>query len=164
MAPWIAFWSSSIVDVSDDPDPYLYPGPTGSPARFRTPEWLGDDLIDEGQLATYLRLMILPHFKFPENVDVDVPLLLPPAAVTAIFSLLSRSAAPDTVLAGPPPLLPPPTLACFWDESFSYRGFTFFRYLRMTSFADAVVFLADPPSDLARGGGGSFLKILEREK
>uniref|UniRef100_A0A7C9A8P6 Uncharacterized protein n=1 Tax=Opuntia streptacantha TaxID=393608 RepID=A0A7C9A8P6_OPUST len=116
MAPWIAFWSSSIVDVSDDPAPYLYPGPTGNPARFSTPEWLGDDLIDDGQLATYLLLMIFPHFRLPENVDVEVP---PPAVV--ILSLLSRSATPDAVLAGPPPLLPPPppTLTCFCEESFS---------------------------------------------
>lgn len=37
------------------------------PVLERIPEWLGDDLIDEGQLDAQLLLLLLGYLRFPEN-------------------------------------------------------------------------------------------------
>lgn len=42
----------------------LTPGP-GSPVRDRTPEWLGEDRIEEGQLEA--QPLLLGYLKLPEK-------------------------------------------------------------------------------------------------
>nr|GMD93558.1 hypothetical protein Iba_chr14fCG8590 [Ipomoea batatas] len=111
MAPCIAFCSSSIDDMSDGYADLVVGGAGGvNPARQSTPEWLGDDRIDDGQLDT--QLFLLGYLKFPENE----------CEITAVsFGEIGTASGGDLVL--------------FWGggvgfwfwESFSYKGLTFLR-------------------------------------
>lgn len=147
IAPWIALCSSSIDDASElyvPPAPPTLPTVTPeNPLRERIPEWLGDDLIDEGQLET--QLFLLGYLKFPEKEWENPPefsflvllLLLLCLADTAIWSLTDPT---QVAFVTPPP--PPIFCCCFWDN-FSYSGFTFFTYFLITSLAVALILFTD---------------------
>lgn len=155
MAPCIAFCSSSIDDMSDGYADLVAGGAGGvNPARQSTPEWLGDDRIDDGQLDT--QLFLLGYLKFPENE----------CEITAVsFGEIGTASGGDFVF-------------CwvggvgfwFW-ESFSYKGLTFLRYLPMTSRAVLLKrFTGEGADPVGWGWGGSawrgFRKTeenLERE-
>lgn len=124
MAPCIAFCNSSIDDMSDGYADLLTGGV--NPARWQsTPEWLGDDRIDDGQLET--QLFLLGYLKFPEN---EWEMMAVSFGEFGFASGPLRNPCGDFVLCWG---------GCgggfwFW-ESFSYKGLTFFRYLPMTSLA-----------------------------
>ena len=173
IAPWIALCNSSIDDVS-----LLYIPPTllvpvlvpvlapMNPVRLSTPEWLGEDLIEDGQLET--QLFLRGYLKFPEKDWEINPLTL--SFLVLILSLCSFVANKDTVLAVVELVVtsPPPPIfccccccCCFW-ESFSYKGFTFFKYFRITSLAVELILFTDEP-DTVSGSRvfGSFLNTDE---
>lgn len=119
----------------------------GNPFRESTPEWLGDDRIDDGQLDTLL--LLLGYRKFPEKEWEIPPLLLSFLALVFSMSLadlsgLMENEAGTEVVDDKAEIIPIPPIfcCCFWD-SFSYNGFTFFKYFLITSFAVVLIFLTE---------------------
>lgn len=114
------------------------------------PEWLGDDLIDDGQLEA--RFLLLGYLKLPENEcdsapdPLSFPELWPENSVSDDLSSL-----PDLSV-----FVFHSCCCCGFCEIFPYNGLTFFKYFLKTSFAEELIFLTCDP-DTVSGSGLLFV-------
>nr|ACR35912.1 unknown [Zea mays]ACR36026.1 unknown [Zea mays] len=98
MAPSIALWSSSMDDAVDNdtgptPMPLATAGTSGKPTppappKVSRPEWLGDDCIDDGQLA--VARFWRGNQRFPEK-ELECAYLLPPTSAAASTTAATAS-------------------------------------------------------------------------
>lgn len=114
------------------------------------PEWLGDDLIDDGQLDA--KFLLLGYLKLPENECDTAP---DPLSFAELFTVISISddfsSLPDLSVF----VFHSCCCGCFC-EIFPYNGFTFFKYFLKTSFAEELIFLTCDP-DTVSGSGLFFV-------
>lgn len=116
----------------------------------RIPEWLGDDLIDDGQLEA--RFLLLGYLKLPENECDSAPDLL------SFPELLFENSMSDDLSSLPDlsVFVFHSCCCCCFCEIFPYNGFTFFKYFLKTSLAEELIFLTCDP-DTVSGSGLFFV-------
>lgn len=113
------------------------------------PEWLGDDLIDDGQLDAIF--LLLGYLKLPENECDNAP---DPVSFPEL--LLEKSISDNLSTLPDLSVFVFHSCCCCFCEIFPYNGLTLFKYFLKTSFAEELIFLTCDP-DTVSGSGLFFV-------